>query len=119
MKKLNLGHAFECLKSGNFPGSPMAIHHIQDKLIALEGNQLFISVLRETAAKDIDEAIKSVLDAYTVSPDLINEMVGFELVDDILQFVKDRKEYLPQQPEDDLPIGVFQQPGLWGNLGDN
>ena len=121
MKKINLGHAFDCLKSGNFPGSPMAIHRIQDALCGLQGNDNFLkNVIRETAAKNIDGAIKLVLEGYTDNREMMEGTIGKELMEEILTFVKNRADCFPSnQPENDIPADMFRQPGLWGYLGDN
>lgn len=119
-KNIDLGASFEKMKQANsFPGNPMEIHRIQDDLCALQGDDNFLKVvIRSTAGKDIDGAIKLVLSGYNDNPEMVTETIGAKLMDEILQFVKDRKEYLPQHPEDDIPEDLFIQPGVFGYCAD-
>ena len=70
----------------NFPGNPMLIHTIQDRLLRLKGNSILEIALYNAARNGVRGAVALAVSCYEDNPGMMQELLGTALMNDILEY---------------------------------
>ncbi len=101
--------------------NPMLIHVIQDELEALQGQSIMAAAIRWGAVDSLQDCLKMIVGQYRENPRLMTGIMGIDLLRKIEEYRG--KSFLESQntliSPDDIPVGLFQQPGQFGYMGDN
>lgn len=65
---------------------PSLIHKIQDNLMKLNGEGMWIAGIRELANTNVKTCIKYIIEQYYAAPKNVKELIGRETLDLIEQF---------------------------------
>ena len=74
----------------NFPGNPMLIHTIQDRLLLLRGNSILEIALYNAAFNDPKGAVALAVSCHQDNPGMMQELLGTALMNDILTYHSER-----------------------------
>lgn len=70
----------------NFPGNPMTIHSIQDKLLRLTGNSILEIAIYNAARTAPKNAVSLILSCHEDNPGMMQEILGDDLMGEILAY---------------------------------
>lgn len=74
----------------NFPGNPMLIHTIQDRLLRLKGNSILEIALYNAARNGVRGAVALAVSCHEDNPGMMRDLLGAALMNDILAYHAER-----------------------------
>lgn len=70
----------------NFPGNPMLIHTIQDRLLRLTGNSILEIAIYNAARTAPKNAVSLIISCHEDNPGMMREILGADLMGEILAY---------------------------------